>query len=164
LVSFSFGCWLCRSGWRWSSARCRCGENIYRYPMSLTSLECQVSEWVNSDTCPRPTTQEAEAAARTREEMAGWLAGEDARKQQRHADLLLRQREWSTLVRCENIHRYPMSLTSLECQMSALVNSDTCPRPTTRFFPHPEARAAALFHRAPHTAAMRFSSVLEICG
>ena len=25
--------------------------------MSLTSLECQVSELVNSDTCARPTTQ-----------------------------------------------------------------------------------------------------------
>ena len=33
------------------------GENIHRYPMSLTSLERQVSELVNSDTCPRPTTQ-----------------------------------------------------------------------------------------------------------
>jgi hypothetical protein len=31
----------------------------------------------------------------------------------------------------ENIHRYPISLTSLECQVSALVNSDTCPCPTT---------------------------------
>ena len=32
--------------------------------MSLTSLECQVSELVHSDTCPRPTTQaEAEAEA-----------------------------------------------------------------------------------------------------
>jgi hypothetical protein len=27
-----------------------------RYPMPLTSLESQVSELVNSDTCPRPTT------------------------------------------------------------------------------------------------------------
>jgi hypothetical protein len=33
------------------------GENIHRHPMSLTSLECQVSELVNGDTCPRPTTQ-----------------------------------------------------------------------------------------------------------
>ena len=32
------------------------GENIYRYPMSLTSLECQVSELVSSDACSRPTT------------------------------------------------------------------------------------------------------------
>ena len=32
------------------------GENIHRYPMTLTSLECQVSELVNSDACPRPTT------------------------------------------------------------------------------------------------------------
>ena len=30
------------------------GENMHRYPMSLTSLECQVSELVNSDTCLRP--------------------------------------------------------------------------------------------------------------
>jgi hypothetical protein len=33
------------------------GENIHRYPMSLTSLEYQVSELVSSDTCPRPTTR-----------------------------------------------------------------------------------------------------------
>jgi HrpA-like RNA helicase len=32
------------------------GENIHRYPMSLTRLECQVSELVDSDACPRPTT------------------------------------------------------------------------------------------------------------
>ena len=32
------------------------GENNHRYPMSLASLECQVSELVNSNTCPRPTT------------------------------------------------------------------------------------------------------------
>ena len=31
--------------------------------MSLTSLECQVSELVASDTCPRPTTQGEQAAA-----------------------------------------------------------------------------------------------------
>jgi hypothetical protein len=28
------------------------GENIHRYPMSLTSLECQGSELVHSDACP----------------------------------------------------------------------------------------------------------------
>ena len=33
------------------------GGNIHRYPMFLTSLEYQVSKLVNSDTCPRPTTQ-----------------------------------------------------------------------------------------------------------
>ena len=27
------------------------------YPMSLTRLVCQVSELVNSDACPRPTTK-----------------------------------------------------------------------------------------------------------
>ena len=32
------------------------GENIHRPAMSLTSLECQVSELVNSDACPCPTT------------------------------------------------------------------------------------------------------------
>jgi hypothetical protein len=31
------------------------GENIQSYHMSLTSLECQVTELANSDTCPRPT-------------------------------------------------------------------------------------------------------------
>ena len=31
------------------------GENIHRYPMSLTSLECPASKLVNSDTRPRPT-------------------------------------------------------------------------------------------------------------
>jgi hypothetical protein len=35
---------------------CLVGENIRRYPMSLTSLDCQVSKLVNSDTCPRLTT------------------------------------------------------------------------------------------------------------
>jgi hypothetical protein len=30
------------------------GENIHRYPMSLTSLQCQASELVDSDACPRP--------------------------------------------------------------------------------------------------------------
>jgi hypothetical protein len=34
-----------------------CCENMSGCPMSLTSLECQVSKWFNSDTCPRPTTQ-----------------------------------------------------------------------------------------------------------
>jgi hypothetical protein len=29
---------------------------IHSYPMSITPSECQVSELVNSDTCPRPTT------------------------------------------------------------------------------------------------------------
>jgi hypothetical protein len=33
---------------------CLVDENMHRYPMSLTSLECQASELVNSDTCPRP--------------------------------------------------------------------------------------------------------------
>jgi hypothetical protein len=32
---------------------------------------------------------------------------------------------------CRNIHSYHMSLTNSECQVSALVNSDACPRPTT---------------------------------
>ena len=32
------------------------GENIHRYPMSLTNFDCQVSELVNSDTYPRVTT------------------------------------------------------------------------------------------------------------
>ena len=36
------------------------GESINRHPMSLTSLECPASELVNSDTCPRPTTQHSE--------------------------------------------------------------------------------------------------------
>ena len=35
------------------------GENIHRRRMSLASLECQVSALVNSDACPRPTTQGA---------------------------------------------------------------------------------------------------------
>jgi hypothetical protein len=39
------------------------GENIHRYRMSLTSLERQVSDLVNSDTCPRPTTGRDEPAA-----------------------------------------------------------------------------------------------------
>jgi hypothetical protein len=32
------------------------GEDIRRHPVSLTSLECQVSKLVNSDACPCPTT------------------------------------------------------------------------------------------------------------
>jgi hypothetical protein len=32
------------------------GGGISRSAMSITRLECQVSELVNSDTCPRPTT------------------------------------------------------------------------------------------------------------
>ena len=32
------------------------GRYVDRHPMFLTSLECQVSELVNSDTRPRPTT------------------------------------------------------------------------------------------------------------
>ena len=32
----------------------------------------------------------------------------------------------------ENIHRHPMSLTRLECQVYGLVKSDTCQRPTTQ--------------------------------
>ena len=42
----------------WPSVLTQClvGENIHRHPMSLKSLEYQVSELVNSDTCPRPTT------------------------------------------------------------------------------------------------------------
>ena len=32
------------------------GENMHRYHMSITRLECQVSELVDSDTCPHPTT------------------------------------------------------------------------------------------------------------
>jgi hypothetical protein len=31
-------------------------KQVHRYPMPLTSSECQVSELVNSDACPRPTT------------------------------------------------------------------------------------------------------------
>jgi hypothetical protein len=38
-----------------STLVCGPGENTHRYPTSLTSLECQVSELANSDTCPRPT-------------------------------------------------------------------------------------------------------------
>jgi hypothetical protein len=32
------------------------GEHIHRYPMSLTSLESQVSAFGKSHTCPRPMT------------------------------------------------------------------------------------------------------------
>jgi hypothetical protein len=32
------------------------GENIHRSAMSITRLECQVSKFVNSYTCPRPAT------------------------------------------------------------------------------------------------------------
>jgi hypothetical protein len=41
----------------------------------------------------------------------------------------------------ENIRRCPMALTSLECRVSALVNSDARPRPTTH---HPEGPTAQL--------------------
>jgi hypothetical protein len=40
------------------------GENIYRSTMSITCLECQASKLINSDACPRPTTQETEVAWR----------------------------------------------------------------------------------------------------
>ena len=39
--------------------RPRVGENIHRYPTSLTSLECHASELVYSDACPRPTPRQA---------------------------------------------------------------------------------------------------------
>ena len=35
------------------------GESIHRQPVSLTSLECQVSELVNSDACPIVTRAHA---------------------------------------------------------------------------------------------------------
>jgi ankyrin repeat protein len=38
-------------------AGCDVGIRCHRYPMSLTSLDCRVSELVDSDTCPRPATQ-----------------------------------------------------------------------------------------------------------
>ena len=40
------------------------GENMHRHPMSITSLGCEVSELVNSDTCPRPTTGPREDGGR----------------------------------------------------------------------------------------------------
>ena len=46
-----------------------------------------------------------------------------------------------------NIHGYPMSLTSLECQVSELANSDTCPRPTTRCHRLPLIAAALDPHK-----------------
>ena len=39
-----------------TTERDECRENMRSYPMSLTSLESQVSELVNSGTCSRPTT------------------------------------------------------------------------------------------------------------
>jgi hypothetical protein len=56
------------------------GENIRRYPTSLTSLECRVSELVHSDTCPRPTTGlPAAVAAGAPAADLGQPAGEEPR-------------------------------------------------------------------------------------
>jgi hypothetical protein len=41
---------------RAAAEREACRENIHRRPTLLASLECRVSELVNSDACPRPTT------------------------------------------------------------------------------------------------------------
>ena len=81
------------NGWRArarSRRTCRehmVGENIHRYPMSLTSLECLVSGLVDSDTCPRPTTHRILAALRfgellTREAFHGLDADVAARSHQ----------------------------------------------------------------------------------
>jgi hypothetical protein len=51
------------------------GENIHRYPMSLTSLECQVSRLVNSDTRPRPTTGDEPGRAVERAQVSGGDGG-----------------------------------------------------------------------------------------
>ena len=57
----------------------------------------------------------------------------------------------------ENVHRSTMSLTSLECQVSELGDSDACPRPTTgahlpadprRLQRQPGAWATSMFHRS----------------
>ena len=55
------------------------GENIHRYPMPQTSLECQVSKWVNGDTCPRPTTV-ARGAARSSSGRACWPRAQRRRR------------------------------------------------------------------------------------
>ena len=44
--------------------------------MSLTSLECQVSELVHSDTCPRPTTGGRRPTARAKRTATGRAAGD----------------------------------------------------------------------------------------
>ena len=49
----------------------------------LTSLECQVSELVNSDACPRPTTADDAAEAGR-----GQDGGEQVARQRAQADLL----------------------------------------------------------------------------
>ena len=41
---------------RAAAEREACRENIHRRPTLLASLECRVSELVNSDVCPRPMT------------------------------------------------------------------------------------------------------------
>ena len=46
----------------------------------------------------------------------------------------------------ESIHRYPVSLTSLECHASELVNSDACPYPTPR-----QAAGGSSFYAAMDT-------------
>jgi hypothetical protein len=79
-----------------SPTRCRyifeflVGENIHRYPMSLTNLECQESELVHSDTCPRPTAKDvaaraAELAAR-RDELTAAEAAAGAALERINAD------------------------------------------------------------------------------
>jgi hypothetical protein len=52
------------------------GENIHRYPVSLTGLECQVSGLANSDTCPRPTTVSKLANSDTCPRPTTWLSAD----------------------------------------------------------------------------------------
>ena len=53
------------------------------------------------------------------------------------------------VARTFDMHRYPMSLTSLECHASELVHSDACPRPTTAAHREASCRAG---RRAPRAA------------
>jgi hypothetical protein len=70
--------WARAHGCQWGGGECYIAVCRYsRYPMSLTSLECQVSTLFNSDACPRPTTGrdrgpgDAAVAAGERARLAG---------------------------------------------------------------------------------------------
>jgi hypothetical protein len=109
-------------------------------PMPLNILECQASKMVNSDACPRPTAgqprvvDEARAGAEGRGRGGGRARPPDDRRRAAEglrAEALSPAPQGVSHFIGENIRRYPMPLTSLECPVSKLVNSDTCPLPTT---------------------------------